>query len=673
VNLRRLGATVGPAPLWFGFLALLVAGPLLGSGYLLLLDWPSGPRFPRFDLFPLPSSGDIGNSIPLNAVHTAVRAVHPYLPDKLFLVAPILLGGAGMYRFVRSRLTVRVWGALYGGTLFVINPFVLDRYLAGHLHILLAYSLLPWTLGPLFDAVSGLPLRRILLLALWTAALAAVDLHVAGLFGLLVVVCLLAAPSPRRLLYAGATIGVGALLSAYWLLPALLTPPGQGIGAADVAVYATRPQGLMSLPTLAAMYGFWRDEFLGPALRVPALFIVLIPILGLAVAGMVRLVSTPRARRFATVLAVVAAVSLVLAAGTSFPPTAGLFRWLFDHVFFFRIYREPQKILMLVVLAYAVFGAAGLDGLARNRDRKLQTLSGIGAVVMVIAYGYTMLWGFWGQMRLSHYPLEWGRAERVMEGDGRLLILPWNLYAVWSFSDGRIVANPAPTFFSPEVLIDREAGFSSVPTQSPDPFLRYVSEVLEKRNRVGWLGHLLAPLDVRYVALLREVDHWEYEFVRSQRDLRPVYQGARLDVYENQAWAPAPRPLGPDGRRATVAQVIDSDEERAVTERVIEAEALAQRADGSFPAVARILVRWRTVGPTEGTHLLTGDRCTDGWRLEDEAPRCHLGAAAAFSSSRRADVLWRPLAGANVVGYGLSLLSAVGSATYVIRRQADEQ
>src|SRR4051812_46112676 len=45
---------------WFGGIALLVAAPLLGGGYLLLLDFPSGPRFPHVPVFPLPSSGVVG-------------------------------------------------------------------------------------------------------------------------------------------------------------------------------------------------------------------------------------------------------------------------------------------------------------------------------------------------------------------------------------------------------------------------------------------------------------------------------------------------------------------------------------------------------------------------------------------------------------------------------------
>ncbi len=136
-----------PVGAWFSALALLVAGPLLGGGYLLLLDYPSGPQFPHLSAFPLPSSGDIGNTIPLLGTLALLKEVDDLLPDKLLLLAPIVIGGTGVYHFVRSQLEVGSLAAVYGGTLFVVNPFVYDRYLAGHLFFLLAYSLLPWALS----------------------------------------------------------------------------------------------------------------------------------------------------------------------------------------------------------------------------------------------------------------------------------------------------------------------------------------------------------------------------------------------------------------------------------------------------------------------------------------------------------------------------------------------
>jgi hypothetical protein len=190
--------------LWFSALALAVAGPLLGGGYLLLLDYPAGPEFPHVPLLPLPSSGDVGNGTPFLAIQALLRGIHPYLPDKVLLVAPIVLGGVGVYRIVRTRFGVGSAAAAYGGTLYVFNPFIAERYLAGHMFILLALGLLPWALGSVLDLLDDPFGGTSVQVGAWLFGLAAVDLHVAGFYALLVVVAGAAALSRRGAIRARA-------------------------------------------------------------------------------------------------------------------------------------------------------------------------------------------------------------------------------------------------------------------------------------------------------------------------------------------------------------------------------------------------------------------------------------------------------------------------------------
>jgi hypothetical protein len=658
VRARALRSQAAPPLLWFSGLALLVAGPLLGSGYLLLLDWPSGPQFGKPVWFPLPSSGVVGNTTPLDALHSLTRALHPYLPDKLFLLLPIVLGGWGLYRLAHRRLGISTWGALFGGTLFVVNPFVLDRYLSGQLNILLAYSLLPWAAGPLYDLTCRPGRRAALLVGLWMGILGGIDLHMAGLYVLLALgMFAVGAGSTReRALSGGIAFLTGLSLWAYWFLPSVLTPPGGAIGSPDLDIYASRPQGFGVIPNLAAMYGFWRDEFIGPAQRIPALYLLLAPLLGLVVSGAAAMLAPGPRRRFAVALAVSAALALVLSAGTSFPPTAGLFRWIFDHVFYFRIYREPQKLLALVVLAYALVGAGGLAWIT-GRLSSLPTVAvSLGASLIVLAYSYTMLWGFWGQVELSRYPDDWARAEQAMaqEGPGRLLVFPWYLYAVWSFSDGRITGNPALSFFEPEVLVNQEAGFTGVQTQSADPFGVYIAQVLKERERVQFLGHLVAPLGVRYVALLNEVNRQDYVFLDRQRDLQPFFRGQALTVYENLAWRPPPVGLQERRAVASLAQVIAGSEQQRVVENLYEAEPLVPQVSDTTPRFGEYLAGSKEVTPVPAPYLLADKRCTDGWLLAGTAPRCHLGAVAAFGSAPEPAPLRNPAHGIRVVGMVVS-------------------
>jgi hypothetical protein len=348
---------------------------------------------------------------------------------------------------------------------------------------------------------------------------------------------------------------------------------------------------------------------------------------------------------------------------------------VFDHVSVFRIYREPQKFLALVVLAYAVFGAVGLEAVAVRSDaRSSSSARAWGASALAIgvatAYAYTMLWGFWGQVHLTQYPSDWARADQIMaaEGPGRVLVLPWELYAVWSFTGGRIVANPAPSFFSREVISGDNVGFTRIPTQSVDPFSAWVQDILAHRGKIAELGHLVAPLGVRFVVLLHEVDRSRYSFVERQPDLTAIYRGPRLDLFENLAWRGSVLPLEPVGSSSFAF-----DDGTDVTQQLLPQDPVGPVTAVGIGSVARILPGWRSIAPVESPYVATGDRCTDGWRLGGQEPVCDLGTVAAFSSPTQTESLWRPAASVRLTGLLVSGLTLVGALFYVRRKQTDQR
>jgi hypothetical protein len=492
------------------------------------------------------------------------------------------------------------------------------------------------------------------------------------MFAMLVVVDVIVGRRRRDIAGGATVLVVGGLFSAYWLLPAVFATPGPRIGVEDLAVYASRPRGVAVLPNLLGLHGFWRDEFAGATERIPLLALLLVPILLAAVEGVRILLSAQRERRWTTTLAIGSTVALFLAAGTSFPPTAGVFRWLFERVWLLDIYREPQKFVAILALAFATFGAVGLERAmeaARRwqrpaRVRRLRRAIGGLMIAATILYTYPILWGFWGQVSLSRYPEGWVAADRVMkgEGPGRLLVVPWYLYGVWGFTQGRIVANPAPSFFDRDVLAADEAGFAEVPPQSRDPFSIYIGSMLEHRDDVRAFGHLVAPLDVRYIALVRAIDWRQYSFLEQQEDLTPIFHGQDIMLFENDAWR------GDILRLSSVAAVEDpiallgSPEEEQVTDRLFRHSALTPRSDVAFPPIARALPIWSDIGPSGSGFVAAATRCTDGWRLEGRSAQCMLGAVSAFKSPFDTQQLWRPLAGAWLLGYfvsGLTLLAVL--------------
>jgi len=518
-------------------LAVLVAGPLLGRGWLLLLDFPSGPAHSDVTFWPQAGSGDLGNGLPLELLRLVLaHAVGPSAADKVFILLPIVVGGPGMFRLAR-RLGAGILPALYAGVVATINPFTLDRMLAGHLFLLLATALLPWALVPVLDALEGRGSRRGMLgVGVWLAALAAIDVHVAGMYaGLVVLAALLARGGAReRLELVAVSIGCALVLSSYWIVPNLLHSGPSRAGVADLTSYATRPTGWRVLPTLLALYGFWRDEFARPAAQHPWLYALVVPLVALAMVGVVVLAGRGRSR-VALFLASAGVLAVLLAGGTSFPPTAGAFRFVYQHVGWFRIYREPEKFVAVLVLVYALLGAFAIEGL-RRFGRTAGTVAALLGVALTLGYGYSLFWGLGGRVSLSRYPPSWQVASETMDrlGSGAVLVFPWRLYAVWSFTGGRIVANPAPSFFERKVIVARGSGLPGSHDEAGDTVAARVRGILRERSQIRDLGRRVAPLGVRYVVLLHEADVGSYTFMRRQRDLRRIYRSEKITVYQSR-------------------------------------------------------------------------------------------------------------------------------------------
>ena len=618
---------------WFAGLAAVVGGPLLARGQLLLLDFPGGPRFPDFQLFPLPSSGELGNDLPLLGLHAFLRFAFADNADKVFLLAPIVVGGLGVAHLVVRRLGGGAIAGALGGTLYVINPFMYDRMVSGQLYFVAGCALLPWASGAVFDMIREPDRRSILRVGLWLAVLAAVDLHVAGACGVMILVALAVRHSRRQATAVAGATAVAIAVCGYWIPRALLASPAPTVTAYDLSAYASRPGGWLTFPNLLALGGFWRGEFTTPAQRIPALLVVFGGILCVFAFGASRLIRSPEHRAWSITLGVGAILGVLVSAGMSTPLTRSAFRWSVDHLFGFAIYREPQKLLVLLTLAYAVGFAIGVERiLAARRTAAARGVTVVIAITAVLACGYLMLWGFSGALHLTRYPASWSAADEAMDrqgSEGGALVVPWVPYALWSFSDGRIVANPAPSFFSRPTLVQDGAGATTAPPDV-DPFRRYLDHALDDARRGDRLGRVIAPLDVRFVVWLKEIDWWRYGFLKRQLDLERIYDGEGIVVFENTEWEPPPQPVA--------ATDVDAS------------PPLVSRSPGWFPAFGARLPVWSSVGPVDDPFVEIGRRCTDGWRLGDEEPICASGAVATFPSPARPEPLWRPQQATDVVG-----------------------
>ncbi|MFJ9368507.1 hypothetical protein ACIRRA_29350 [Nocardia sp. NPDC101769] len=125
-------------------LALIVLGPLLGSGYLLLRDAVSTPRS-----FLTDSALGLGDAAPRAVPQDALIAVGSTVVDggllvKAILLAALWLAGWGAACLARDLLRVSLGPQLVAATVAIWSPYVAERLLQGHWSLLTGYAALPW-------------------------------------------------------------------------------------------------------------------------------------------------------------------------------------------------------------------------------------------------------------------------------------------------------------------------------------------------------------------------------------------------------------------------------------------------------------------------------------------------------------------------------------------------
>lgn len=567
VSRQRQLAALG----WGGVLAFAVCLPLFGSGALWLLDWVPGPHTRLVPLEAFGLNGGLTAGLPftlsVDEVIRTVGYVGSWLP--LFIVFP--LGTWGIQRLVGG--PIERW--LGAATLYCINPFVFQRIYVGHFGLLLGYALLPIATlsarhlvssSPQDDRIAG-HARTVASPALWWASLTALSPHFAWIYGV-VLGSVWLTHRPFRLETVWRVFVVVALFAAmslYIALPHTATQLQVTTRTnSDLALYRTSGDAHFGLiGNVLALYGFWRvgpelpkDVFTGWPFLLLAIFVVA----GIGVLQQFRASTESGAKsrnqaggcRGAAAILLSGTLGYLLALGDQ-GPTGAPFRWAYFHVPFFAIMREPEKFLMLTVLAYAVFFGRGVEQLAgasRRVDLDMRMgFTTVLALLLPLAYTPTILDGLAGQILPSQLPSSWATADRAMgNGPGLILFVPWHQYLGFPFTGERVIANPAPTSFRRNVISGDNVEAGGIESTSTSPRSTYLQHLYSEGPVLRDFGSLVAPLGVEYVVLSKTVDWRNYFWLDRQSDLVPVMDSGGLQVWRNSAYtgvgqASQPRPI----------------------------------------------------------------------------------------------------------------------------------
>jgi hypothetical protein len=435
-------------------LALLVLGPLLKPGYLLLRDAVSTPRSYLSDTALGLTSAP--RATPQDfAVALASHLIDGGIVVKALLIAGLWLAGWGAAMLAAVALpTAGAPGQFVATTLAIWNPYVAERLLQGHWSLLLAYGCLPWV------ATAMLTLRTtekgwlgFFGLVFWMAlaGLTPTGLLLAATVALVCVA--VAGTGQPRWLCAAATLGVALVAALPWL-----TASAMGSALAShtstsgfgVAAFAPRAEpGLGTLASLASLGGIWNGDAV-PSSRA-TLFAVASAalLLGVVAAGLATVVRRPAA----VPLLVLAAVAVLVPAALATGPGLRALSAVIDTVPGLGLLRDGQKWVALAMPGYALASAGAVVTLRRwLRPLKSPVTALVCCLALLLALP-DLAWGVWGRVSPVHYPRGWAAAAAAINtAPGPVTTLPAGTMRLFSWSGPVPVLDPLPRWVRSNVL-----------------------------------------------------------------------------------------------------------------------------------------------------------------------------------------------------------------------------
>ncbi|WP_406813090.1 hypothetical protein [Mycobacterium sp. M23085] len=485
-------------------LALLVVGPLLAPGYLLLRDAVSTPRSYLSDTALGLTSAP--RATPQDfAVALASHLVDGGVVVKTLLVLGLWLAGWGAARLVAVALPCAgVPGQFVATTVAIWNPYVAERLLQGHWSLLVGYGCLPWVATAMLTLRTTTASRSAFFALAFWIALAGLTPTGLLLAATVAVVCV-AAPVdgpggawPRPWCAAAAS-GAALVAALPWLTASAMGSSLTAHTAANrlgVEAFAPRAEpGLGTLASLAGLGGIWNGDAV-PGSRT-TLFAVAstVVLLGVVAVGLPTVIRRPAA----VPLLALAAVSVLVPAALATGPGVQLLSTVVDAVPGFGVLRDGQKWVALAMPGYALAGA----GAAVTLRRRLR-LSGAAAPALVCCLALLLAlpdlaWGVFGKLTPVRYPRGWPAVTAAINeaaaDPGTIAVLPAGTMRLFSWSGPAPVLDPLPRWVRADVLSTGDLVISGTTIAGEGAHARAVQDLLLSGPEpsalaaagVGWL------------------------------------------------------------------------------------------------------------------------------------------------------------------------------------------
>lgn len=507
-------------------LALLVVGPLLRPGYLLLRDAVSTPRSYVSDTAlgltaaPRATPQDF-------AVALASRVLDGGVVVKALLVLGLWLAGWGAARLVATALPdAGAPGQFVAITLAIWNPYVAERLLQGHWSLLVGYGCLPWVATAMLGLRTGSSSFFGLTFWIALAGLTPTGLLLAATTALF---CVGAPGTGRsRRLCAAVTLGVALVSALPWLAASALGASLTAHTAANtlgVAAFAPRAEpGLGTLASLAALGGIWNGEAV-PISRTTMFAVASAAVLlGVVAAGLPTVLRRPAARPLLALAAVAVLVPAALATG----PGLHLLAALVDAVPGFGVLRDGQKWVALAVPGYALAGGGVVVTLRRWVPPPADMVAAPVCCLALVFALPDLAWGVWGQVSSVQYPRGWAAATAAINAQpATVAVLPAGTMRLYSWAGRAPVLDPLPRWVRADVLSTGDLVISGTVIPGEGAQARAVQQLL----LAGPAPSALAPAGVGWLVVESDTAGDMGASARTLDALTPVYRDDDLALY----------------------------------------------------------------------------------------------------------------------------------------------
>ncbi|MFA5009122.1 MAG: hypothetical protein WC534_00890 [Candidatus Paceibacterota bacterium] len=538
-------------------LAMFILWQALLPGYIFGLDMVFGPEM-NVNL----NTDGFLNALPINyLIYFFSLLIPAWVVQKAILL--ILFFNIGYLAFKYLPVDENKEARMFSALIYLANPFVYSRFLAGQWTHLMAYAFLPLFIHYLLKLRENVDFKAIIrvlavifLISLFSIHFFVICCLIFAVFCLFLLISSFFQKKHQEIKVFLKNLSIGGLMLlicvSYWLIPALIRPNPieQRIGPNHWQAFsASSYKNIDVFWNVLSLNGFWGERngwanyFLWPQNNaffwISFVFIVILIVFGLKYA-----LKSPKTRFLAVFISIMSIFAFIFATGAGDTIFKQFNVFLFENVPFWSGFRDSQKFSGILALAYSILAGIGFQAIWEYLNNKNKNILNIflGFIFLIpIIFGSLVWGGFHKQVQSAWYPQSWFEAKQIIENDKsdfRVLFLPWHGYLSLEFNNNLISANPARRFFGQQIISSRSVEMNGIYDQESDKNYSALDELIRSNNfdNEKKLDRFFYEYNIKYIVYAHDLigaDNLTYDFLSSTK-LKMKLDKSEISIFEIQ-------------------------------------------------------------------------------------------------------------------------------------------